>query len=62
MVGQISTALANRGVNITDLINQSRGDIAYNILDTDQSIPDDFMEKIASVDGIIKVRTIGGNK
>jgi D-3-phosphoglycerate dehydrogenase len=58
MVGQMTTLLAGRGVNITDLINQSRGDIAYNILDTDQPIPPDILEKFSQVEGIIKVRMV----
>jgi D-3-phosphoglycerate dehydrogenase len=58
MVGQITTILAQVGVNIADLINHHRDDYAYNIIDTEQKIPVDALEQIISVEGIIKVRLI----
>jgi D-3-phosphoglycerate dehydrogenase len=58
MVGQITTILAESGVNITDLINHHREDYAYNIIDTEQKIPDTALEKIEAVEGIIRVRRI----
>ncbi|MDR0721029.1 MAG: 3-phosphoglycerate dehydrogenase, partial [Treponema sp.] len=58
MVGQITTILAQVGVNIADLINHHRDDYAYNIIDTEQKIPVDALEQIINVEGIIKVRLI----
>jgi D-3-phosphoglycerate dehydrogenase len=58
MVGQITTTLAGMGINITDLINHHREDYAYNIIDTEQQIPDEALAKLKAVDGIIRVRTI----
>ncbi|GHU11068.1 D-3-phosphoglycerate dehydrogenase [Spirochaetia bacterium] len=58
MVGQITTILAETGVNIADLINHHRDDYAYNIIDTEQEIPVDVMERILGVNGIIRVRAI----
>jgi D-3-phosphoglycerate dehydrogenase len=58
MVGQITTILAAAGVNITDLINHHRDDYAYNIIDTEQKIPDAALDQIKAVEGIIKVRSI----
>jgi D-3-phosphoglycerate dehydrogenase len=58
MVGQITTILASEGINITDLINHHRDEYAYNIIDTEQAIPPVALERILSVDGIIRVRTI----
>jgi D-3-phosphoglycerate dehydrogenase len=58
MVGQITTILAEGGVNITDLINHHRDDYAYNIIDTEQKIPEAALDRIKAVGGIIKVRSI----
>jgi D-3-phosphoglycerate dehydrogenase len=60
MVGQITTILAEEGINIMDLINHHRDDYAYNIIDTEQEIPPDTLERIVAVDGIIRVRAIQG--
>jgi D-3-phosphoglycerate dehydrogenase len=60
MVGQITTILAGAGINIMDLINHHRNDYAYNIIDTEQTIPPDILERIIGVDGIIRVRAIQG--
>jgi D-3-phosphoglycerate dehydrogenase len=58
MVGQITTILAGTGINITDLINHHRDEYAYNIIDTEQRIPDEALEQLKAVDGVIRVRTI----
>jgi D-3-phosphoglycerate dehydrogenase len=58
MVGQITTTLAGTGINIADLINHHRDDYAYNIIDTEQRIPGETLERIRAVDGVIRVRTI----
>jgi D-3-phosphoglycerate dehydrogenase len=60
MVGQITTILADAAINITDLINHHKDDFAYNIIDTEQQIPQDTMERIIGVKGVIRVRAIGG--
>ena len=39
MVGQISTALAAANLNIADLLNKSRGELAYTLIDIDGSVP-----------------------
>ncbi|GHV90760.1 D-3-phosphoglycerate dehydrogenase [Spirochaetia bacterium] len=58
MVGQITTILAEININIMDLINHHRDDYAYNIIDTEQKIPEEALERLKKVDGIIRVRTI----
>jgi len=58
MVGQITTILAAANINITDLINHHRDDYAYNIIDTEQKIPDPVLDQIRQVEGIIRVRSI----
>jgi D-3-phosphoglycerate dehydrogenase len=58
MVGQITTILAENNINIMVLINHHRDDFAYNIIDTEQKIPDTILERLKTVEGIIRVRTI----
>ncbi len=58
MVGQISTALADAGLNIADMTNKSRGDIAYSIVDVESDIDADTVAKIEAIEGIVKVRVI----
>ncbi|MCH2189986.1 MAG: phosphoglycerate dehydrogenase [Gammaproteobacteria bacterium] len=58
MVGQISTIMADAGLNINDMINQSRGDIAYTIVDSDTEISDAVLHRIKSLDGVMIARAI----
>ncbi len=58
MVGQISSILAETGHNILDLLNKSRGDLAYTLLDVDTEITDDVVSQIKAIDGVLSVRTI----
>jgi D-3-phosphoglycerate dehydrogenase len=58
MVGQISTIMADANLNINDMINQSRGELAYTIVDVDSHIPDSVVETIKSLDGIMVARAI----
>ncbi|MCC2654999.1 MAG: 3-phosphoglycerate dehydrogenase [Panacagrimonas sp.] len=59
MVGQISTTLANHKLNIADLLNKSRGDIAYTLVDVDSSVPQAAVDEIARIEGVLNVRVIG---
>jgi len=58
MVGQISTAMANAGLNIIDMLNKSKGDLAYTLADVDQVIPEKVIKEIAAIDGVLAVRVI----
>lgn len=58
MVGQISTALADAGLNIADLLNKSRGDVAYTLIDVDSPVPAAVLEKLASIEGVRAVRAV----
>ncbi len=61
MVGQISTVLAAAGLNIDNMLNKKRDDIAYNIIDIDSdTIADSVNEKLMAIDGIFMVRLIQG--
>jgi len=58
MVGQISTIMADANLNINDMINQSRGDLAYTIVDVDSEIPQSVVDTIKSLEGIMIARAI----
>ncbi len=58
MVAQISTALARVGLNILDMVNKSRDDLAYTLVDVATAIPDSVVDEIASITGVLAVRII----
>lgn len=62
MVAQISIDLAKAGHNILNLINQSRGEVAYTLLDVDQAISEQTLKEIAEIKGVMKVRKIAIQK
>ena len=59
MVGQISTCLANAGLNIEDLLNKSRGKLAYTVVDLDGPVPDDTLASLRSIEGVLTLRNLG---
>ena len=58
MLGQISTQLANAGLNIIDMLNRSRGELAYTVVDVDKTVPDPVVNELASIEGVLAVRVI----
>jgi len=58
MIEKITHFLAENKINITNMINKSKGNIAYNIIDIDGEISNDLVKKISSTEGIIGVRVI----
>ncbi|MCA0305758.1 MAG: phosphoglycerate dehydrogenase [Actinobacteria bacterium] len=58
MVGQISTLLASAGLNIADLLNKSRGELAYTLVDVDGDVPDSVMAQIRGIAGVLSARLI----
>jgi D-3-phosphoglycerate dehydrogenase len=58
MVGQITTVLANEDINIEEMLNRHHEGLAYNIIDVDQSVTEDQINKIKSIEGVIRVRAI----
>ncbi|MES9986853.1 MAG: phosphoglycerate dehydrogenase [Candidatus Thiodiazotropha endolucinida] len=62
MVGQISTDLANEGLNILDMLNKSRDDIAVTLLDVDKRPNAELLQTLASIDGVLSVRSLSGEE
>jgi D-3-phosphoglycerate dehydrogenase len=59
MLGQISTDLADAGLNILDMLNKSRGEIAVTLLDIDKEPPAEALARIEAIDGVLSVRCLG---
>lgn len=59
MVSQISSLLASQGLNIANMLNKNKADIAYNIIDLDGALPlNGLVDKLKSIEGIIMVRVL----
>lgn len=56
MVGQISTAMADAKLNIHNMVNKSKKDIAYTLVDVDSKVPKQVIEQIARIEGVLAVR------
>ncbi len=58
MIGQFSSTVAVEGINVADMVDKSRGDFAYAIMDLDHEATDALIEKLSAVEGVIKVRVV----
>ena len=56
MLGQISTAMANAGLNIHNMVNKSRGEMAYTLVDVDSAVEPAVLAKLQAIDGVLSVR------
>jgi D-3-phosphoglycerate dehydrogenase len=59
MVGQVSTCIANAGLNIEDLLNKSVGEFAYTIVDVNGEPSQELLDEIGSIDGVLTLRNLG---
>lgn len=58
MVGQISSALAKQGLNIVDMINKSRGNLAYTLIDIEGAVDESLRNELSTINGVLNVRLI----
>jgi D-3-phosphoglycerate dehydrogenase len=58
MVGQISTSLATARINIADLLNKSRGEYAYTLIDTDGTVGEEILRQIRGIAGVLSDRIV----
>ena len=56
MLGQISTTMAQAGLNIHTMLNKSRGEMAYTLVDVDSAVPSSVTAQIAAIKGVLAVR------
>ena len=58
MVGQVSTLLAAAGLNISELLNKSRGEYAYTLIDTEGSVDEALLGRIRAIEGVLSARAL----
>ncbi len=59
IISQITTILAQAGINIDNMLNKNKGDIAYNIIDAStSSLSEELVDKVAAIEGVFMVRTL----
>jgi D-3-phosphoglycerate dehydrogenase len=56
MLGQISTAMAQAGLNIHNMVNKSRGEMAYTLVDVDSAVDAKVLARLAAIEGVLSVR------
>jgi D-3-phosphoglycerate dehydrogenase len=60
ILGSVLSILADRDINVVDMLNKSREDIAYNLIDIQAEPSADLLEEILAIDGVINVRVFEG--
>lgn len=58
MVGQISSVLASAGINIHNMLNKSKADMAYTLVDIDSAVTDAVLQQLAAIAGVLAVRNL----
>ncbi len=58
MIERISNAISTAGINILDMLNKSRGEIACTLVDIDGAAPETVVAQIAQIQGVLSVRTL----
>ena len=58
MIGQFSTIVGDSGINITDMVNKSKGEVAYSMLDLESPITEETVEALKAIDGVLRVRVV----
>ena len=56
MLAQISTTLADAGLNIVNMVNKSRGELAFTLVDVGAAVPPALIDQLAAIDGVLRVR------
>jgi D-3-phosphoglycerate dehydrogenase / 2-oxoglutarate reductase len=59
ILGSVLAILADENINVIDMLNKSRGELAYNLIDIDTHVSDDILDAMRALDGVINVRLIG---
>ena len=57
-LGQFTSAVAKENVNISDLVNRSKGEYACTMLDLDTAVPESVVQAIRATEGVLRVRVI----
>ena len=58
VLGSVLSVLADHVINVSDMVNMSRGDIAYNIIDVENEPSQEVLDAIARAEGVVRVRVV----
>jgi D-3-phosphoglycerate dehydrogenase len=58
MIAKFTACFGDNGINISDLTNKSKGEVAYTMLDIESSVSDEIIHKLQSIDGVFRVRVV----
>lgn len=58
MITKFTACFGDVGINISDMMNKSRGEFAYTMLDIETKADDDIISKLKAIDGVIRVRVV----
>ena len=58
MISRFSTVLGDNGINITDMMNKSRGEVAYSMFDIETPVTEDIVKELEAVEGVFRVRVV----
>ncbi len=61
MLGRISHALGRRKINIHNMLNKSKGEMAYTLVDADSAVPSGVVDELCGLDGVLAVRYLPVN-
>ena len=58
MISKFTATFGDLNINITDMSNKSRGEVAYTMLDVEESLTDEIVSKLQAIEGVIRVRVV----
>ena len=58
ILSKVSSVISSQNINIANMINKSKGDFAYTMIDCDDNITDETITLLKNIDGIIRIRVI----
>ena len=59
MIRQLTVVVADAGINIANLVNRSREELAYTVMDLGTPVGDDMLLRLGAIDGVVRIRRIG---
>ena len=58
MITKFTASFGDLGINITDMMNKSRGEVAYTMLDVESPVTDEIVQKLQNIEGVFRVRVV----
>ena len=58
MISKFTTILGDAGINITDMTNKSKGEVAYSMFDLEAKVTEEILEQLKAIEGVIRVRVV----